>query len=541
MILDYNPATACFILRVPRSDKALIRELTQSHGLDFSYKASTTEEAVLYTKEPYAAVSFYNHATLRAAPLLKDLAGAIELSRLPDSPATYWSPPDAELWPFQRASVAFALQRQNCLVGDQPGLGKTPIAITVANEIEARHVLVVCPANIRRQWERKIEQWSRAYLERYPGDCKVQAITSGSRAVAEVDSYSATWNIVSYDLARTKKVGSVLAKQQFDLVILDEAHYLKTIDSQRTRAIIGGGTKREFEPILSRTSRVLALTGTPLPNRPREAYALTRALCWDAIDWASEDSFNARFNPIIVREGVRANGTPYRFTDERTGRHAELQNRLRANLMVRHLKRDVMKDLKLPVYDIIQVEETGAVKQALKAERLLDFDPESLAGADMAVLGHVAQVRHQMGVAMAPQIADYVQMLLDGGEDKLVVFAWHVEVLDILSKRLGKNGLVRVDGRTSPAAKDRLIQQFINDPKVKIALGNIQAMGTGTDGLQEVATHGLIAEPSWTPGENIQCGDRLDRGVGRKARCILTSLSRRVLSQNASWLPRFAN
>ena len=162
----------------------------------------------------------------------------------------------------------------------------------------------------------------------------------------------------------------------------------------------------------------------------------------------------------------------------------------------------------------IQVDETGAVKQALAAEKLLDIDPEDLAGADAAVLGHVAVVRHMMGVAMAPQIAQYIEMLIDGGEEKLVVFAWHIDVLDILENHLrgAMIGCVRIDGNTSPTQKDKMVRQFISDPGVQVVLGNIQSIGTGTDGLQEVCYHGLIAEPSWVGGENVQCFDRLDRG-----------------------------
>jgi SNF2 family DNA or RNA helicase len=180
--------------------------------------------------------------------------------------------------------------------------------------------------------------------------------------------------------------------------------------------------------------------------------------------------------------------------------------------MVRHNKREVMPQLKLPVYDLIQVEETSAVKQALQAESLLDIDPENLEGADATILGHIAVLRRQMGVALAPQVADYIEMLIDGGETKLTLFGWHIEVLDILERRLAKHGVVRIDGSTGPTRKEARVQKFISDPKVQICLGNIQSMGTGTDGLQEVSCHGLICEPSWTPGENIQCFDRLDRG-----------------------------
>ena len=128
------------------------------------------------------------------------------------------------------------------------------------------------------------------------------------------------------------------------------------------------------------------------------------------------------------------------------------------------------------------------------------------------MLGHIAVVRRLMGIALAPQVADYVEMLLDGGEEKLVLFAWHTEVMNILEARLAKHGIVRMDGRTGAVKKDRLVKEFIANKRVKIALGNTLTMGTGTDGLQEVCNHALVAEADWTPGNNIQCFDRLDRG-----------------------------
>ena len=396
------------------------------------------------------------------------------------------------------------MRRRNTLIGDQPGLGKTPIAICFANELRAKRVLVICPASIRWQWVKKIREWSTL-----PWPYHVHPVIAGRHGVHP----TAAWTVVSYELARSEGIGKALARGTYDLLILDEAHYLKTTDSRRTRAVFGGGHERTFEPLATRCGAILALTGTPLPNRPREAYTIARALNWDSIDWLSEDDFGKRFNPSlrVERTDPRTGRTSF-FIDERTGRHGELQNRLRANFMTRHLKRDVMPQLKMPVYDLIQVEETGPVKQALRAESLLDIDPEDLTGADAAILGHVAEVRRLMGIALAPQVADYVEMLLDGGEEKLVLFAWHIEVMNILEQRLGKYGLIRVDGSTGAAKKDRLIQQFIEEPGVQIALGNILSMGTGTDGLQHVSAHALIAEPSWTPGENVQCFDRLDRG-----------------------------
>lgn len=504
MILDYVPGTSAFTLRVPRADSNLIQSLMRDHGLDFSTSASTTGSAVLFTREPYCAASFAKYATPQAYAQLVGILKSIEASFAPTSEGHFKCPADKELWPFQKADLEYALKRKNTLIGDQPGLGKTPTAICFANEISAKRVLVICPANIRLQWVARIREWTTMSWPYH-----IHHILKSSHGVHP----TAQWTIVSYDLARTEAIGKALAKGRYDLLIIDEAHYLKNIDTHRTRAVFGGGSAPLFDALASRCEHILALTGTPLPNRPREAYTLARGLCWDAIDWSSEDTFKERFNPSMQVEIIDPKtGKTKFYIDERSGRHQELQNRLRGNFMVRHLKREVMTQLKMPEYDIIQLEETGAVKQALKAESMLDIDPDNLEGADATVMGHIAVVRRLMGIALAPQVADYIDMLIDGGEDKIVLFAWHIEVLDILQERLAKHGVVRIDGSTSPSKRQRLVDQFRTDRTIDICMGNIQSMGTGTDGLQEVSNHALIAEPSWTPGENIQCFDRLDRG-----------------------------
>ncbi len=499
MILDYNGSLGYFTLRVNRHNGVDVNMLMREHGLDFSATASTPSEALLFTREPYAAASFGNYATPQARGQLHGIITEIEASYAKESQAHIRCPADKELWPFQKADIEYALRRRNTLVGDQPGLGKTPVAICYANEIAAKRILVLCPANIRLQWVRRIREWTTM---RWP--YHVHAILHGRSGVHP----TAEWTVVSYDLARSEAIGKQLARGHYDLLILDEAHYLKTIDSRRTRSIFGGGDNPAFEPIANRSAAILGLTGTPLPNRPREAYTLARGMCFDAIDFASEEHFRHRFNPSLAR--VSDSGKVW--VDERAGRESELQNRLRANFMVRHLKREVMPQLKMPIYDIIQLDETGPVKQALEAESLLDIDPENLEGANAEVLGQIATVRRMMGIALAPQIAEYIDMLIEGGEEKLVVFGWHIQVLDILQERLAKHGIVRIDGSTSPNQREKRVKKFIDERSCQICLGNIQSMGIGTDGLQEVSCHALIAEPDWTPGNNVQAFDRLDRG-----------------------------
>lgn len=504
MQLDFVQSTGAFVMKVPRKQSEFVRNLMHEHGFDFSLPASTADTACLFTKESYAAASFKDYATPAALKELSPILSQIDLSWRNESNAHISCPADQELWPFQKCNIEYALSRRCTLIGDQPGLGKTPVAICFANEIRAKRVLVICPASIRLQWVKKIREWT---ILRWP--YIIHPILVGRHGVHP----HAQWTVVSYELARTESIGKALAKGSYDLLILDEAHYLKTADSRRTRAVFGGGHDRVFADFASRSERILALTGTPLPNRPREAYTLARGLCWDSIDWMSEDSFRERFNPSVTIEKIDPRtGQTKMYIDERSGRHGELQNRLRANFMTRHLKRQVMTQLKMPVYDIIQLEETTVVKLALKAESLLGIDPDNLEGADAKALGAIATARRMMGIALAPQIADYVDMLIDGGEEKLVVFAYHHEVLDILQKQWEKHGVLRVDGNTSATRKMKSVELFQKEPKHNIFLGQIIACGIGTDGLQTVSCHALIAEADWVPGNNEQAFDRLDRG-----------------------------
>lgn len=501
MLLEYKPASNAFVLRVPRADAIQVDALIKEHGFDFSDSASTAAEAILFTHERYAAYTFYDQATPQAQLQLARIHAEITASWNKIGTAHIDCPPDQELAPFQIASVEYALRRTNTLVGDQPGLGKTPIAVCIANEMRAKRVLVICPASIRGQWVTQINRWSTL---RYPRT--IHPVWKAANGIHP----NAHYTIISYDLASDADLAAALIRRGgFDLIILDEVHYLKTSGSLRTRTIFGG--EGIATPLAYNAGAVVGLSGTPLLNRPREAYTIAKAFDFESIDCMSENKFKKRFNPRKVTEGIRADGSTYLYADERSGRHAELQNRLRGNIMVRHLKREVLPQLKLPIYDLIYVDETRQVKAALEAESLLDIDPAMLEGSDFQSLGHISTVRMMMGIAMAPQVADWVDMLIEGGEEKLVVFAWHVEVMRILAQRFEKHGVITVGGFTPAKHRPLKVQEFKQDRTKQIFLGQMIATGIGTDGLQDVAFHALIAEPDWVPGNNIQCFDRLDR------------------------------
>lgn len=505
MILDYNPERKLWFLRVPRFE-ADPEQIMREYGLLFSTPASTPKEAVLFTNQPYAAAAFAHVATDEARLPLSSMIDEIALSRALDDAGHYDVPDGMELYGYQRADLAYMLRRTHSLDADEPGLGKTPTAIVYCNELRAKRVLVVCPAGIRFQWCQRIVQWSTMGRYLPVGASRVvYAVTSAKYGVRD----DAAWTVISYDLANRKGIYEALMKQSFDVLILDEAHYVKSAGAGRTRKIFG--SFREPGGLASRAGSVIALTGTPLPNRPREIYPIARHLSWESIDWLSEDAFGERFNPIDYREVTKKDGTVVRLTDEESGRHAELQNRLRAHFMCRHLEHETGFQRPKVTYDLVYAEETGPVRAALAAERMLDIDPDNLEGATADILGHIAEARRLMGEALAPQAAAYAKEIVHGGTSKLFIFYWHITVGNILEQELRSLGVVRVDGSTGAASRESRIKRFIDDPEIQVIIGNAVSLGTGVDGLQHVCAHAIAAEPDWTPANNIQPIKRLDR------------------------------
>jgi SNF2 family DNA or RNA helicase len=234
---------------------------------------------------------------------------------------------------------------------------------------------------------------------------------------------------------------------------------------------------------------------------------LARALDHGSIDYLSAEAFEARYNP---------SGTYFGGVREEIGRLPELRSRLRTHFMVRRMKRDVLTQLPQVRYEIDYVEETGAIKRALAAERMLDIDPSEF-NSRIAIDGEVSTVRKEMGVAKAPHVAERVKTMLEGGLDKLVLFGWHREVLDMWEEKLREFSPERIDGSTSGAGKERAKNRFIKDPDCRLIFGNLMSMGVGVDGLQTVCDTVLFGENSWVPGDNQQGVDRLDR-MGQTSR-----------------------
>lgn len=502
MSMRYNPATGMFFL-APGTPGPLLVE-AEAAGFDYS-----APDQVWYTDQPHAALPFWDVMDAPAQRQTEVLKSHYDASYAQVWTGSRWRmPPNVELMPYQSCGVDYALKRGGrALLGDQPGLGKTCQAIVTANELGARRVIVVCPASVRRQWAAEIRTWSTQR-----GCQPVIHIVENSKLGINP---AAGWVIVSYDLARTPVIWCQLMAYKPELVVGDELHYGKTSSASRTRAMFGGGeglfSKGGFA---SAAPYLLGATGTPLPNRPREAFVAARNIEWSSIDFMSEAAFEKRYNPsetVATSRGYR--------TLEAIGRLAELNARLRCSFMVRRDKTKVLDQLPPVTYQVVEVDETAAIKKAISHEKMLNIDPTTLKAVGQFD-GAISTVRREMGEAMAPQVVSHVEALMDGGLDKLVLFYWHRSVGDYLETKLAKYGILKMDGAISANNKEILKLTFMRDPARRILAGNLQTMGTGVDGLQKVCSWAVFAEADWRPGENQQCVDRLWR-IGQTGKGVM--------------------
>lgn len=455
----------------------------------------------------------------------------IRLSRTSSAELRLPVPEGLDYLPYQKAGIAYAVRKGNALIADEPGLGKTIQAIGVSNCIKAiRSVLIVVPASLKINWEREWQKWC------------VKGLTTGSVKNGQPDSWPKdaqgnTPNVVIINFDLVDKHKARLTATTWDLMIVDEAHALKNDAAKRTQLILGKGTS---EPGLPR-HRTLLLTGTPILSRPKELWTLAHAL--DPEYFSNRLRFALRY--------CNAHETKHGWNMDGSSNLGELQRELRARIMVRRKKADVLKELPPKTRQIIPLEnglatlrETHVLKMAAKAlqdiqrerrhldplnERTYRAEAARLTDMENAVFEQLSKQRKDTALLKVPQVMELVEQALDGGSGKLIIFAHHREVVEAYRDAINSLFLKRASkgkGRSSrqatepdnlalvygPTPKDKRqteVDRFQADPKCKVFLGSIGAAGVGWTLTQ--ANIVLFAEMDWVPGIISQAEDRAHR------------------------------
>ena len=411
---------------------------------------------------------------------------------IPDDSSRYCHIPaslETQLMSFQREGVKFGLRHGGrALIGDEMGLGKTVQALALAAAYRDEWPgLIVAPSSLREQWADALHKWLGVTEDR------VHIVHNGKDAAA-VPAAGLDFLIVSYNfLDRMDLAG------RYGVVIVDESHYIKDPSAKRTKAAL---------PVLKEARRCFLLTGTPALNRPKEVFTQLSALLPAARvkmkDFGERYCGGNRFDKYGGAQNLD-----------------ELHSMLRGSVMVRRLKADVLSQLpkkrRQQVFLSLdaearrelsglqkQLEAVKAVVGQLAAANAASGGAVALGGGRMDENRAIMEMYRRTAELKTKAVQEYVEMLLDGGQ-KFLVFAHHTVLMDAVEHACNRRKgcrFIRIDGKTPPSDRSRLVNLFQDDDGVRVAVLSIRAAGVGL--TLTAASTVVFSELTWTPGEIIQ-------------------------------------
>jgi len=367
-----------------------------------------------------------------------------------------------KLFPFQEEGVSFLLDRKRAYLCDEMGLGKTPQAIVAARDLGIKRTMVVCPASVVENWKQEWETWKG------PGKLAV----------------------ISYaKLVRQNIVGDPGGGYT---IILDEAHYCKTISAQRTKAALS----------IARTAdRAWLLSGTPMPNDPRELWSVVKIL-WPEVahHFGITNQFQWMDRWCIWSEGEYG----YRVWGLKPDAKTLLIPQIR-KLMLRRKIADVA----------IELPPLRTTVEWLPRDDSFGKELERLGMTGDAA--HISTLRRVLGSHKAPLIAKQLVAELKEGNHQTVVMYHHRDTGSLLHETFdrAKLSVVGFDGAASSAQRQHAIDAF-QDGKARIFLAQQTAAGIGI--TLTAASDIVLVEPSWSPEDNRQAIKRIHR-IGQSAPC----------------------
>jgi len=405
-------------------------------------------------------------------------AGLVALSSATDAPL-HISGLGGRLKPFQRAGVSYLLARRRAFLADEQGLGKTIEALATLEAASAYPAIVVCPASLKLNWLRELARW-------LPG--RTAQALCGIGAGASIPAADIT--VVNYDIL-APRLGELCALQPLALV-LDESHYCKNAAAKRTQAV------QRLAAAVPREGLVLALTGTPVTNRPAELISQLRIL-GRLEDFGSGVQFGERFR------GPDA--------------YLRLHWHLRARCFVRRLKADVMEQLPAKTRAVVPVELDNEAEYRLAERDLVGWlrsQPLDLRELDAKVAAALRAERLVRLNALKLLAArgklhaalTWIHDFCSSGE-RLVVFAHHREIQRAVLSRFPT--ALHILGEDSHDARDAALQDFQapDGPENQLIVCSIEVAGQGLTLTR--ASNVVFLELDWTPAKHDQAEDRCHR------------------------------
>jgi len=329
-----------------------------------------------------------------------------------------------QLFDFQKEGVDFLANHRSALLADQLGIGKSAQAIHAAQQVGARSILVICPASIKYNWRKEGVKWG------YSED-DIYIIDRGVKTLPETGMF-----IINYDLIWRKKYVKLLAKREYDVLICDECHHVKNHRAKRSKAV---WLKDGY---CDKSIYRWMLTATPVLNRPVELHPMLSKLCPKRLgEYKNYIDYTRRY--------CRGHDGNWGWNATGADNLQELSGRLTGFMLRR--TRDCLPDKTLQK---IYMPTTKEIEKQLFSGNETD------------------SIRRKIGIGKIKPSVEHIKNILED-EDKVIVFAFHRDVIEGLEEELKEYNPVKLYGSTSQKERQKSINKFSTDDETRVFIGQI--------------------------------------------------------------------
>ena len=381
----------------------------------------------------------------------------------------------------QKEAIEKLAGSKRFILADDMGLGKTTSTIIAALETGAKKILIICPASLKINWQREIQNYSD----------KSVYICEGKKFSTDEE-----FTIINYDILKNfydikDKDNSLISTSNFDLVILDEAHMISNPQAQRTKII---------NTFVKKIERVWLLTGTPMTSRPINYYNILNII---------ESPVAANWMAYAIRycQGYQFNAGKRKVWNVQGASNLDELRERTSKQILRRLKEDVL-DLPDKIITPIYLRLKSKEYEDLMGEYFNWYENKSEESSSLTVqFSKLMKVRKVIADEKINNTIEIAENIIEQGK-KVIIFTNFTETLQLLHNHFGKSS-VYLDGSCSKVQRQFAVDQFQENDKINVFIGNLKAAGVGlTLTSAEVV---IMNDLSFVPAEHAQAEDRAYR------------------------------
>jgi SWI/SNF-related matrix-associated actin-dependent regulator 1 of chromatin subfamily A len=381
----------------------------------------------------------------------------------------------------QKEAIQKLVENKKFILADDMGLGKTTSTIIAALETGAKKILIICPATLKINWKREIENYSDRPI----------FISEGKQFSTEDD-----FVIVNYDIIKNfhdpkKKDDSLILTSKFDLIIIDEAHYIKNAQAQRTKLI---------NDITKSVDRLWLLTGTPMTSRPIDYFNLLSLI---------DSPVAKNWMAYIIRycSGFQFKVGPRKIWNVQGASNLEELRDRTVGLTLRRLKENVL-DLPDKIITPVYLRLKSKMYEEVMGDYYNWYEKNPEESKSLTVqFTKLTKIRQIIADEKISQTIEIAENIIEQ-DKKVIIFCNFTDSLNKITEHFGK-AAVKLDGSMSKVERQFSVDQFQENDKIKVFVGNIKAAGVGITLTSAEAV--IFNDLSFLPSDHAQSEDRAYR------------------------------